>query len=69
MKGLAAAEYAQRCMRKLSGLHSRESTALEAMPEVEEEEVKTWLEIAQEKVCNCGKARNEGGFLAFKHTM
>lgn len=49
----AAMEYAQRYMRSLQALHSKENATLDSMCAVEcswEDEEKTWLDLAKEEV-------------------
>ena len=55
-KGSTAMEYAQRYMRSLEALHSRENATLDGMSAAEcswgkeEDSEKTWLEMAEEEV-------------------
>ena len=54
LKGAAAVEYSQRCMRRLDEVSTKENQALAALPQIsdtESESDKTWLDVSREEVC------------------
>ena len=61
-------EYAQRYMRSLQGLHSKENATLDTMcADDEDNSEKTWLDLAKEEVKTCLLCNEESQVAFSKH--